>query len=127
VRYREIMKENTETVPVLYHGTTPESAKAMCTNGWSPRPGHSGGNGGQGRYLYLSTGREDAQWFSNEIGEDTVIEVHNIPKSYLRVDPEDGIGDSVDDEMNNAHGLPGKLILVQPLPASHFSMGPNAA
>ena len=109
-------------VPVLYHGTCEDNAAHLMQHGWQPHSGMSGGNQGQTRYLYLSTDREDALWFAQEKGCDTVLAVHNIPRDSLIVDPEDGIGDTVEAELHLSHGLPGKLALIKPLPASHFQL-----
>jgi len=76
---------------------------------------------GQTRYLYLTTGREDAEWFANAKGCSTIVQV-TVPIEYLRVDPEDGIGDTVEDELNSAHGLPGKVILTKSLGPEHFKI-----
>ena len=111
-----------QIVPVLYHGTCEDNAAHLIQHGWHPHSGTSGGNQGQTRYLYLSTDREDALWFAQEKGCDTVLAVRNIPLDCLIVDPEDGIGDSVEAEMNLPHGLPGKLALTKPLAASHFQV-----
>lgn len=109
-----------DIAPVLYHGTCPANAAALIANGWEPRSGQQGANMGQSRYLYLTTGKEDALWFAEEKGCSTVIEIRDVPKAFLRVDPEDGTGDTVDDELHLPHGLPGKVVLTRPLPASHF-------
>jgi hypothetical protein len=81
----------------------------------------SGANQGQSRYLYLSSGYEDALWFAQQKGCETVLAVRDVPWDALRVDPEDGGYDRLADELAGHHGLPGKVILVNPLPASHFS------
>lgn len=105
----------------LYHGTCYENAKSLCDNGWAPRASSSGGNMGQSQYLYLSTGQEDALWFAQEKGCDTLVEVRNIPLDYLKVDPEDGTHDTLEEELDGGkYKLPGKAVLTQPLPASHF-------
>jgi hypothetical protein len=107
-------------VPLLYHGACADSAKVITRIGWTPRSGSVGGNQGQSRYLYLSTGFEDALWFAQQKGCSTVVEVRDVPFDYLIVDPEDGSYDSLADELAGHHGLPGKVALVKPLPASHF-------
>lgn len=110
---------------VLYHGTTPESAEALLRDGWRPGVAPRGANMGQSRYLYLTTGYEDALWFAEQKGCDTVLEVRDIPRDSLAVDPEDGIGETVDEEISNPHGLPGKLVLTRPLGPEHFSVAPR--
>jgi GNAT superfamily N-acetyltransferase len=108
-----------ETV-TLYHGTCPENGEALCKNGWAPRQSSMGGNMGQPRYLYLSTGKEDALWFAEEKGCSTLVEVKDVPLSYLKVDPEDGTSDTLEEELHSTTGLPGKVVLTRPLPAEHF-------
>jgi hypothetical protein len=124
MKMRDIMRlvEGTGIAPVLFHGTCPDNAASLVRNGWIPRSGSHGSNMGQTRYLYLTTGREDALWFAEQKGCDTVVEVHNVPLDHLIVDPEDGGADSLHDEMNSIHGLPGKVALIKPLPAIHFHL-----
>ena len=78
-------------------------------------------------YLYLTSGIEDARWFANEKGEDTIIEVKDIPIEYLRPDPEDEAGFSMNELLariyNNAkYKFPSKFILTQPLNSNHFNI-----
>jgi len=121
---REILRliETNDFIPVLYHGTCIENAKSLIKNGWSPRSGSMGGNMGQSKYLYLTTDPEDAMWFANEKGCDTVISLHNVPKNFLIVDPEDGTYDTVDEELNSKHGFPGKVALTKYLGSEHFKL-----
>lgn len=77
---------------------------------------------GQTRYLYLTTMRDDALWFAEQKGCNTVVELKNVPIEFLKVDPEDGFGDSIEDELFNSMGLPGKVVLTRSLPASNFSI-----
>ena len=116
------LNEGAEVIPVLYHGTCEDNAAHLIQHGWQPNSGMSGGNQGQTRYLYLSTGRDDALWFAQEKGCDTVVAVRDIPLDYLIVDPEDGSEDTVEAELNSPHGLPGKLALIKPLAGSHFQV-----
>ena len=109
--------ENARAV-TLYHGTCAGNAEVLCQNGWQPGSGQQGGNMGQTRYLYLTSGIEDAEWFANEKGCTTVLAV-TVPVDYLIVDPEDGVGDTVEDELNSPHGLPGKVALTR-------AVGPEA-
>ena len=114
-------------VPILYHGTCEENAIHLIKNGWEPRIPKSirasqTANMGQARYLYLSTGYEDALWFAEQRGCNTVIELHNVPIDYLIVDPEDGVSDTVEDELKGFRGMPGKVALTKPLSANHFRL-----
>ena len=104
----------------LYHGTTAESAELLLEHGWEPGKVSGGGNCGQPRYLYLSTGYEDALWFAEQKGSDVVLEVIDIPLEHLRVDPEDGVYDTVEEEMSAPGGFPGKLVLTRSLETSRF-------
>jgi hypothetical protein len=106
----------------LYHGTTPDAAKALIERGWQPNQWGPGGNMGQARYLYLTTGVEDAEWFANEKGSRTVVEVMNVPIPYLIPDPEDGMEGTIEAELASASriGFPAKLALVRPLGPEHF-------
>ena len=106
---------------VLFHGTTEDSAAALLANGWKPGSGPVGGNMGQPCYLYLSTEPEDALWFANEKGAGAVLKVV-IPFDWLKVDPEDGISETVEDEMNSSHGVPGKLVAVSALGPERFEV-----
>ena len=108
----------------LYHGTTKDSADALLASGWAPNSWTGGGNCGQRHYLYLTNGAENAMWFANEKGGDTVVEV-SVPEECLKVDPEDGIADTVALELANHHGLPGSVVLTRALPADRFRKLPS--
>jgi hypothetical protein len=73
----------TEKTINLYHGTTLESAALLTQNGWHPNSFASGSQCGQSRYLYLTTHPEDALWFANEKGSETVLELKDVPYSIL--------------------------------------------
>ena len=115
------LTEDVKLAPILYHGTCSENAQSLVEKGWQPRSGMQGGNMGQPRYLYLSTGYEDALWFANEKGCDTVVELHNVPVDHLIVDPEDGYYASVEEELKSTP-FPGKVALTKSLSADHFKM-----
>src|SRR5208283_5167375 len=120
---KKFVKYAGTTAPTLYHGTCPENAAAIMENGWQPNQVSSGGNAGQPQYLYLTNFPENAQWFANEKGCDTILEVRNIPMSYLQVDPEDGTEDTVERELNfSEKAFPGTVVLTKPLPANHFKV-----
>lgn len=108
----------------LYHGTSDDAARALLDRGWEPNKWHSGGQCGQTRYLYLTNMPENAKWFAEEKGSDTVVVVKDVPIEYLEVDPEDGVAETVEEELSNPHGLPGNVVLTKALPASHFSILP---
>lgn len=120
-----IENENVPAViPVLYHGTCPDNAESLINKGWQPRSGTRGGNFGQTRFLYLTTGKENALWYAGEKGCDSLVAVENIPLDYLDVDPEDGTWENVEEEIRRsaANGSPGCLVLKKPLPAEHFKL-----
>ena len=121
MRIKELLSESMGTV-TLYHGTCPESAKNFLANGWQPRTTGAGANMGQSQYLYLTTEPDDALWFAQEKGCNTVLKVSNVPMSILKVDPEDGVGDTVYDELNSSSGAPGKVVAIRPLGKEHFSL-----
>jgi hypothetical protein len=107
----------------LYHGTCKANADHLISNGWKPT-GQSGANMGQGRYLYLSSEPEDALWFAQEKGCDSVVEVKDIPIEYLRPDPEDEAGFTMKDllERIDKHGFPAKFALWKELGKEHFKL-----
>ncbi len=113
---------NNERTVTLYHGTTPESAALLLERGWEPNKFASGGNCGQPRYLYLSTGYEDALWFAQEKGCEEVLELRDIPLRFLRVDPEDGTYDTVAEEIDNTVNFPGKLVLWKAIGPENFAV-----
>lgn len=112
----------------LYHGTTEESAAVLMIHGWTPGSGSSGANQGQTRLLYLTTEPENALWFADQRGGGVVLEVV-VPLSSLVVDPEDGIGDTVEEELEIArrHGLPANLASKAEIEARRFSLMPPTA
>jgi hypothetical protein len=112
-------REKSQTV-TLYHGTCEGSAQQLLATGWSPSSGQQGGNMGQSRYLYCSTQYDDALWFAQEKGCDTVLTLVDIPVSSLRVDPEDGTADTLQDELNLPHELPGKVVVTKPIGPENF-------
>jgi hypothetical protein len=121
LRHWMTLCEATNMAPTLYHGTCEDDAQALLRNGWQPNTRPRGGNLGQTRYLYLSTGLEDALWFAQQKGCDTVLAVINAPLDHLQVDPEDGTGDTLEQELSLSHDLPGKVVLIRSLGPEHFT------
>lgn len=111
--YINIIENINTNIEKLYHGTCLESANNIIDNGWYPKSSSTGGNMGQNKYLYLTTHKDNALWFANEIGCDTLVEISNIPINYLLVDPEDGMYENVHDEIYESAklGLPGYVVL----------------
>ena len=103
----------------LYHGTTKASAERMIREGWWPHSHPSGGQCGNPAWLCLTNDPENALWYAQEKGCNTVVEVQ-VPKSFLRVDPHDGVEDTVDAELNNTLNLPGCVVCTKPLQPESF-------
>ncbi len=76
------------------------------------------------RSKYLSSEPEDALWFAEEKGCDTVIEIINIPIDFLRPDPEDEAGFTMKELLDriDTNGFPAKFILTRPLDNTHFKI-----
>lgn len=106
----------------LFHGTTKENAELLLAHGWEPNKVSPGANQGQSQYLYLTNHPENARWFSEQKGENTILVLEDVPIEYLLVDPEDGVYDTVDDELKtlSRSGIPGCVVLAKPLPAKYF-------
>jgi hypothetical protein len=105
---------------ILYHGTTRESADILMQNGWQPSVWSQGSHCGQTKFLYLTNEPENALWYSQEKGEHIVLNVIVNIKD-LKVDPEDGICDSLEEELKLNVG---NLVLTTSLEASNFSINP---
>jgi hypothetical protein len=93
------------------------------SHGWEPNSGFKGTNQGNPRYLYVTTKPQNAEWFANERNCDTVLQLI-VSKAYLAVDPEDGIGETIDEELAAAerNHLPANLVVFKPLPANAFKI-----
>ena len=115
-------KRNPNTLK-LYHGTSLRNANLLLKNGWHPNKVSRGANQGQTKYLYLTTEPLDALWFAEEKGESTILQVM-VPIDYLIVDPEDGVGETVDEELKISKRLkmPAKFALIKELEASNFDL-----
>lgn len=118
----KLKKKNPDQLK-LYHGTSLENAKLFLENGWQPNKISKGANQGQTKYLYLTNEPLDALWFAQEKGESSILEV-TVPINYLIVDPEDGVGESVDEELKISHRLktPAKLALFKELRYTNFQL-----
>jgi len=106
----------------LYHGTCEANGKNLIENGWKPLNNGYGGNMGNPKYLYLSSEPEDALWFAEEKGCNTVIMLLNIPIENLRPDPEDESGFSMSELINRIDKFPAKFILTIPLDKTYFKL-----
>lgn len=108
---------------VLYHGTSRSHAESMLAKGWEPRTGRSGPNGGRPSLLYLTNFPENAGWYADRTDDPVVLRVV-VHKNQLVVDPEDGIGNSVDEElaMSARSKMPVLLAARTAIPAESFTM-----
>ena len=112
--------ENFNETHTMYHGTSVENEKQLIENGFEPYGSCSGGQCGNPAYLYLTQSPESANWYACQKGNDgSVIEIKNIPKSYLGVDPEDGIY-VIDNDLDKELKSGGSFILKNKLDESHF-------
>jgi hypothetical protein len=121
--------ENFTDIITLYHGTCLDNAKELVKNGWKPFSGIVGGNMGQNNYLYVTSEIEDALWFAEEKGCNTIIEIKNIPINYLKFDPEDGDADLYNYNINvainklkNGYESPIKFVIIHELSADKFKI-----
>ena len=126
MKYIKLFENFNESI-TLYHGTCDSNATNLIENCWRRNLVKSGSNQGNPRYLYLSSGIEDAMWFAQEKGCNTVIEVNDIPIEYLIFDPEDGDADLYDYRISNAiskikngYDMPIKFALTKELDKEHF-------
>jgi hypothetical protein len=121
---RKRINENLDKTITLYHGTCLYNGKNLINNGWKPIKKTYGANMGNPKFLYLTSEPEDALWFAEEKGCDTVIVVKNIPISFLRPDPEDEAGFTMVDLLDRMKhsSLPSKFILIKHLDSKHFEM-----
>lgn len=115
-------KRNPNTLK-LYHGTSLRNANLLLKNGWQPNKVSRGANQGQTKYLYLTTEPLDALWFAEEKGESTILQIM-VPIEYLIVDPEDGVGETIEEELKISKRLkmPAKFALIKELEASNFDL-----
>lgn len=100
----------------VWHGTSAESAIILCRDGWAPHSGPRGSQCGNPALLYVTTHPEDARWFADQKDLGTVLELL-IERSSLRVDPEDGVGETVAEELEASarFGVPAKLAVHRPI------------
>jgi hypothetical protein len=103
----------------LYHGTSEESAKHLLKHGWEPNKWQKGSHQGQSKYLYLTNHHENAQWYADEKDQPAVLKI-KVPKAHLKVDPEDGVHDTVEDELSPEREVPGNVVAHKPIPAHHI-------
>lgn len=106
----------------LYHGTQPGNAERLLRDG---KDGLAplGSNLGQPHLLYATTHPENAKWFAEQAGGSDILTV-SVPVNQLRVDPEDGVHDSVLEELRASakSGVPASLAVFGSLASSNFSV-----
>lgn len=110
----------------LYHGTGEGGARRLLAQGKAGRAS-LGANGGQPELLYVTTHPENALWFARQGGGCEVLEI-KVPARMLQLDPEDGIGMTVRDELESsaASGTPASFAVRGELDAAliaHWSGG----
>ena len=107
----------------FYHGTCKNSADNIIRNGWKPYSGYIGSNNGQNKYLYLTTEIEDALWFAEEKGCDTIIEVIIEDYDYILPDSEE-VGYTKNELIDRALNtlMPSKFVLYKELPKEKFKI-----
>lgn len=112
------------TIITLYHGTTKYCADNMVENGWKPLKYSSGSNQGNPNYLYLTSEPENALWYAENNNGNTIVEVKDIPLSFLRPDPEDEAGYTMSEliERMNHSMMPANFILTKELDKKHFKI-----
>ena len=124
VKYKDFVNEQKTNTITLYHGTCLNNANELVKNGWKPNIYGSGSNMGDANYLYLSSDPDDALWFANEKGCQTIIELKNIPLDFLIPDPEDEAGFTMLEllqRINNTN-YPAKFALYKELPSEFFKI-----
>ncbi len=124
--FNNFINENYKSIDklTLYHGTCLPNAQNIIDNGWKPLSSSYGSNMGNSNYLYLSSDKEDALWFAEEKGCNTIIMVSDIPIEYLKPDPEDEIGYTTEELLDRMYNtqIPSKFALTKPLDKEHFKI-----
>ena len=125
MKHLRLFEEYNEPCITLYHGTTKQNAVRLITNGWEVS-NIIGSNLGNPKYLYLTSEPEDAMWFANENSGDVILQVIDIPISYLIPDPEDEAGFSMRELLDRFYSTkkyktPVKFALYKPLDSKHFN------
>lgn len=123
-KYKNFINENLNRKLTLYHGTCEENGKELIKNGWFPKNMSYGSNFGNPNYLYLSTEPEDALWFAEEKGCSTVVRLTDVPIDYLKPDPEDEAGFTMNELLDriDSTGFPAKFCLIKPIDNTYFSL-----
>lgn len=103
----------------LYHGTSSGSAEMLRKDGWSPHSSEQGSHCGRPQYLYLTNDPVNAAWYAGEKDRKGKVLQVRVHRDHLKVDPDDGVHDTVHDELNS--GIPGSVVAHVPLRAHQFT------
>jgi hypothetical protein len=116
---------NTKTV-TLYHGTNEYWAEQLLKNGFNPDRKILGANQGKWGYLYLTTDHHNAAWFAEQNGGKSILEI-TIPVENIIVDPEDGVGETVEDEFeySQKYHMPGNFATNKPISSNNIKIFNN--
>lgn len=117
------MKIKDITTITVFHGTCEENANLLVKNGWQPNNHIKGSQQGQTRFLYVTNMIENAKWYANEKGCDSIVKIL-VPLSSLMVDTEDGIGDSVEEELSlsKLNKTPANMVIYKPIDSKFFEI-----
>lgn len=121
IKIFETFLSSEEETFTMYHGTDKLHENELLKHGFIPYKCSSGSQCGNPAYLYLTLSPEKANWYACMKGNDGhILEINNIPKSYLGVDPEDGMyyypKYDLDKELENN----GSFVLKKALPNIFF-------
>ena len=86
------------TALTLYHGTSASNAADLLEHGFDPARWRAGPNCGRRGLLYLTSDAENARWYAQR-HDDGVVLALRVRAGDLIVDPEDGVGETVEEEM----------------------------
>ena len=116
-KFESFKNDNNEETLTMYHGTSAGNEKRLLENGWKPNMVSSGSEQGNPAYLYVSNTPEGAEWYASGKGNpESVLEIVNIPKSYLGIDPEEYISTDIDKELKQNTSF----TIRKPLSKEHF-------
>lgn len=82
----------------LYHGTSARNAADLLDHGFDPARWRAGPNGGRRGLFYLTNYPENARWYAERFDDGVVLGIE-VAVEDLIVDPEDGVGETVEEEM----------------------------
>lgn len=112
--------ENDQQI-TLYHGTCKINSQQLLKNGWKPNSSSQGSNMGQTKYLYVTTEPEDAMWFANQKGCNSIIEITTTIDNIIP-DPEDEAGYTKTELLNDKSGMARKFVIFKPISKSQIKL-----